>query len=210
MARFTGNVCRLCRREGHKLFLKGRRCESEKCAVERRNVPPGMNIRSRPRRLSDYGVHLRERQKVKRIYGVLQRQFMRYFHMAEAMKGNTGVNLLSILERRLDNVVVASGMALSRANARQLIGHGHFTVNGRKVDVPSYMVRVGDVIAPREKEKSKKLTADALQLNNDLKAPAWLELDREGAKVKVLNLPKREDVRFPDIQEQFIVELCSK
>lgn len=210
MARFTGNVCRQCRREGYKLFLKGRRCESEKCAVERRNVPPGMNIRSRPRRLSDYGVHLREKQKVKRIYGVLQRQFMRYFHMAESMKGNTGVNLLSILERRLDNVVDACGMSLSRPHARQLISHGHITVNGRKVDVASYMVRVGDVIAAAGREKGKKMIGDSLQLNNDRRPPGWMELDAANLQVKITNLPKREDFRFQDIQEQFIVELCSK
>ncbi|HEX9793146.1 MAG TPA: 30S ribosomal protein S4 [Planctomycetota bacterium] len=210
MARFTGNVCRLCRREGYKLFLKGRRCESQKCAVDRRNVPPGMNIRSRPRRLSDYGVHLREKQKVKRIYGVLERQFKRYFHMAERMKGNTGVNLLTILERRLDNVVDASGLALSRPHARQLIVHGHFTVNGRKVDIPSYMVRQGDVVAPRERDHSKKLVGDNLELNNDKTSPRWLEVDTATKAVKVLQNPAREDVRFQDIQEQFIVELCSK
>ena len=210
MARYTGNVCRLCRREGYKLFLKGRRCESEKCAVDRRNVPPGMNVRSRPRRLSDYGVHLREKQKLKRIYGVFERQFMRYFHMAESMKGNTGVNLLSILERRLDNVVDAVGMSLSRSHARQLINHGHFTVNGRKMDIPSYMVRVGDVIAPRDREKSQKLVADCLELNTDKSAPTWLQADAQAKTVKIMDLPSREQVRFQDIREQFIVELCSK
>ncbi|KAA3608211.1 MAG: 30S ribosomal protein S4 [Planctomycetota bacterium] len=210
MARYTGNVCRLCRREGYKLFLKGRRCESDKCAVDRRNVPPGMNIRSRPRRLSDYGVHLREKQKVKRIFGVMERQFRRYFQMADTMRGNTGVNLLTILERRMDNVVDATGLSLSRAHARQLINHGHFTVNGRKVDIPSYMVRVGDVIAPIAKEKSKKIVSECLELNNDKSAPSWLALDSDQKSVKVVNLPAREDLRFQDIQEQFIVELCSK
>ncbi len=210
MARFTGNVCRLCRREGYKLFLKGRRCESEKCAVDRRNVPPGTNIRSRPRRLSDYGVHLREKQKVKRIYGVLERQFKRYFHMAERMKGNTGVNLLTILERRLDNVVDAAGLSLSRPHARQLIVHGHFTVNGRRVDVPSYMVRPGDVIAPKSRERTRKLVAELLELNSDKTPPAWLAVDKGSASVKVLHNPARVDVRFPDIQEQFIVEFCSR
>lgn len=210
MARYHGNVCRLCRREGHKLFLKGRRCESEKCSVDRRNVPPGSNLRSRPRRLSDYGVHLREKQKVKRIYGVMERQFMRYFQLAERMKGNTGQNLLSILERRLDNVVDAAGIATSRPHARQLINHGHFTVNGRKVDIASYMVRPGDVIAAAKAEKSTKLIGENLELNTDKSVPNWIGLDRDAAKVTVNALPKREDVRFQDIQEQFIVELCSK
>lgn len=210
MARFTGNVCRLCRREGYKLFLKGRRCESEKCAVDRRNVPPGTNIRSRPRRLSDYGVHLREKQKVKRIYGVLERQFKRYFHMAERMKGNTGVNLLVILERRLDNVVDAAGMSLSRPHARQLIVHGHFTVNGRRVDVPSYMVRPGDVIAPKDRERTRKLVGELLELNSDKTPPSWLAVDRSSSTIKVLHIPTRADVRFPDVQEQFIVEFCSR
>jgi small subunit ribosomal protein S4 len=210
MARYSGNVCRLCRREGHKLFLKGRRCETEKCAVDRRNVPPGSNLRSRPRRLSDYGVHLREKQKVKRIYGVLERQFKRYFHNAERMKGNTGENLLSILERRLDNVVDAVGMSTSRPHARQLINHGHITVNGRKVDIASYMVRPGDVIVAKAKDKSKKAIADCLELNTDKSVPQWLALDREAAKITINSLPTRQDVRFQDIQEQFIVELCSK
>ncbi|MCH2100707.1 MAG: 30S ribosomal protein S4 [Planctomycetes bacterium] len=210
MARYNGNVCRLCRREGHKLFLKGRRCETEKCSVDRRNVPPGSNLRSRPRRLSDYGVHLREKQKVKRIYGVLERQFLRYFKLAERMKGNTGENLLSILERRLDNVVDAAGFATSRAHARQLINHGHFAVNGRKVDIASYMVRAGDVVEPVTKDRSKKIVAEFLELNNDKSVPNWIGLDRGDSKVTVNSLPKREDVRFQDIQEQFIVELCSK
>ena len=210
MARYTGNVCRLCRREGHKLFLKGRRCESEKCAVDRRNVPPGMNIRARTRRMSDYGVHLREKQKVKRIYGVLERQFKRYFQIAERMKGNTGVNLLSILERRLDNVVDASGMSLSRQHARQLINHGHFTVNGRKVDVSSYLVRPGDVIASSKKEKSSKMVEDCLTLSADKSVPGWIALDSGNKSATIQNNPTREVVRFQDIQEQFIVELCSK
>ncbi|TAH34950.1 MAG: 30S ribosomal protein S4 [Planctomycetota bacterium] len=210
MSRVTGPVCRLCRREGFKLFLKGRRCESEKCAVDRRNVPPGMNVNNRPKRLSDYGVHLREKQKAKRIYGVRERQFKRLFHMAERMKGNTGVNLLSILERRLDNVVDATGMSLSRSHARQLITHGHVAVNGRKVDIPSYMVRAGDVIAPVAKERARKLVADCLELNADKPVPNWLALDKEAASVRVNNLPAREDVRFQNIQEQFIVEICSK
>ncbi len=210
MARYTANVCRLCRREGHKLFLKGRRCETDKCAVDRRNIPPGMNVRARTRRLSDYGVHLREKQKVKRIFGVMERQFKRYFQMAERMRGNTGTNLLSLLERRLDNVVDASGMALSRFHARQMINHGHFTVNGRKVDICSYLVRPGDVIAPCEKEKSKKRALDCLTLNADKTAPGWLQVEAGTPAVKIAHVPTREDIRFQDIQEQFIVELCSK
>ncbi len=210
MARYHGNVCRLCRREGHKLFLKGRRCETEKCAVDRRNVPPGSDLRSRPRRLSDYGVHLREKQKVKRIYGVMERQFKRYFHNAEQMKGNTGENLLSILERRLDNVVDAAGMATSRPHARQLINHGHITINGRKVDIASYTVRTGDVVGVRGKENSKKVISECLELNSDKGAPQWMSVDRESNTITINALPKREDVRFQDIQEQFIIELCSK
>ena len=210
MARYHGNVCRLCRREGHKLFLKGVRCESEKCAVDRRNVPPGMNIRSRPRRLSDYGVHLREKQKVKRIYGVMERQFKRYFTMADRMKGNTGENLLQILERRLDDVVDAGGLSLSRPHARQLICHGHFAVNGRKVDIASYMVRVGDVITVREHDKSKALLKDIVEMAGDKEAPKWFEADRASATITIVALPTREELRFQDIQEQFIVELCSK
>lgn len=210
MSRVTAPVCRLCRREGFKLFLKGRRCESEKCAVDRRNVPPGMNMNNRPKRLSDYGVHLREKQKAKRIYGVRERQFKRYFHLAERMKGNTGVNLLSILERRLDNVVDAAGMSLSRSHARQLITHGHVAVNGRKVDIPSYMVRAGDMVTALGKDKARKMIADCLELNSDKSAPAWLAVDKTAGSVRINNLPAREDVRFQDIQEQFIVEICSK
>lgn len=210
MGRYTGNVCRLCRREGHKLFLKGRRCESEKCSVDRRNIPPGSNLRTRPRRLSDYGVHLREKQKVKRIYGVMERQFKRYFSEAERMRGNTGENLLSLLERRLDNVVDASGMSSSRPHARQLINHGHFLVNGRKIDIPSYLVRLGDVIQPCSNERSKKIVADQLELNNDKSAPQWITVDVNQGALTITTLPAREDVRFQDIEEQFIVELCSK
>jgi len=169
-----------------------------------------MNIRSRPRRLSDYGVHLREKQKVKRIYGVMERQFKRYFTMAERMKGNTGENLLQILERRLDNVVDAGGLSLSRAHARQLICHGHFAVNGRKVDIASYMVRVGDVISVREHDKSKALLKDVVEMAGDKEAPKWFEADRASAKITIVALPTREELRFQDIQEQFIVELCSK
>jgi len=160
--------------------------------------------------MSDYGVHLREKQKVKRIYGVLERQFKRYFQIAERMKGNTGVNLLSILERRLDNVVDASGMSLSRQHARQLINHGHFTVNGRKVDVSSYLVRPGDVIASSKKEKSSKMVEDCLTLSADKSVPGWIALDSGNKSATIQNNPTREVVRFQDIQEQFIVELCSK
>ena len=210
MARYHGNVCRLCRREGHKLFLKGKRCLSEKCSIDRRNVAPGLDMRSRPRRLSDYGVHLREKQKVKRIYGVFEKQFKRYFRMAERMKGNTGVNLLQILERRLDNVVDAVGMSYSRPHARQLINHGHFTVNGRKVDIASYMVRPGDVIKAAEREASKTLVSNSLELNVDQAPPGWLQVDRGEGTITVTGIPDRADIRFQDIREQFIVELCSK
>src|SRR5262245_46562073 len=164
MARYTGNKCKLCRREGMKLFLKGQRCFTDKCAVSRRDYPPGVHAQKRTK-VTDYGVRVREKQKLKRIYGVWERQFKHYFHEAERMKGNTGENMMSPLERRLDNVVLASGFALSRNHARQLINHGHFTVNGKWVDVASYSVRPGDLVSPRTKEKTKKMVAEALEVN---------------------------------------------
>ena len=208
MARYIGNKCKLCRREGMKLFLKGQRCFTDKCAVSRRDYPPGVHAQKRTK-VTDYGVHLREKQKLKRIYGVLEKQFTLYFKEAERIKGNTGENLMSLLERRLDNVVLASGFALSRNHARQLINHGHFTVNGKWVDVASYRVRPGDEVSPGSREKARKMIAEALEVNKTQPVPAWLELNRDTLTAKVIANPKRDDVPHP-IQEQLIIELCSK
>jgi small subunit ribosomal protein S4 len=207
MARFTGNVCKLCRREGMKLFLKGQRCFSEKCGINRRDYPPGMH--TRPRKTTDYAAQLREKQKAKRIYGVLERQFTKSYHEASRQKGNTGENLLVLLERRLDNVVLNLGLALSRFDARQLVAHGHVFVRGRRMNIPSYLVRVGDVIEIRGKEKIKKKAAEAVEINKGQGIPAWLEASPSEFKGKVIQLPRREDVPHP-INEQLIVELCSR
>ena len=208
MARYTGNKCKLCRREGMKLFLKGQRCFIEKCALSRRDYPPGVHAHRRSK-ITDYGLHLREKQKLKRIYGVLERQFRLYFKEAERMKGNTGANLLSLLERRLDNVVLASGFAFSRNHARQLVNHGHFRVNGRRVDIASFRVRPGDELTLGSKENTKKLVTDAAEINKSQSVPEWLEVSKEALVSKVVALPKRENIPHP-IQEQLVVEICSK
>lgn len=208
MARYVGNKCKLCRREGMKLFLKGQRCFTDKCAVSRRDYPPGVHAQKRTK-VTDYGVHLREKQKLKRIYGVLERSFGNCFSEAERMKGNTGENLMGLLERRLDNVVLACGFALSRNHARQLINHGHFTVNGRWVDVASFRVRAGDQVSPNQKEKTRKMVAEALEVNKSQPIPGWLEVNRDTLTALVVKNPVREDVPHP-IQEQLIIELCSK
>jgi small subunit ribosomal protein S4 len=208
MARYTGNKCKLCRREGMKLFLKGQRCFTDKCSLTRRDYPPGVHAQKRTK-VTDYGVRVREKQKLKRIYGVMERQFKLYFHQAARTKGNTGETLLALLERRLDNVVLASGFALSRNHARQLINHGHFTVNGKWVDVCSFQVRPGDVIAPRAKEKTKKAVAEAVEVNKSQPVPSWIEVNRDTLSARVVSIPRREDVPHP-IQEQLIIELCSK
>ena len=207
MARFTGNVCKLCRREGMKLFLKGQRCFSEKCAVNRRDYPPGMH--TRPRKTTEYAAQLREKQKVKRIYGVLERQFRKTFAEANRQKGNTGENLLVLLERRLDNVVLSLGLAQSRYDARQMVSHGHVFVRGRRMDIPSYLVRTGDEITVQGKDKIKKKASDAIELNKGQGVPSWLEASPADLRGKVIQLPKREDVPHP-INEQLIVELCSR
>lgn len=207
MARFTGNVCKLCRREGMKLFLKGQRCFSEKCGINRRDYPPG--VHTRPRKTTDYATQLREKQKAKRIYGVLERQFRKYFATAVRQKGNTGENLLLLLERRLDNVVLNLGLSQSRFDARQMVAHGHVFVNGRRNSVPSYLVRPGDLIEVRGKEKVKKKASEAVELNKGQGIPAWLEAMPSDLKGKVTQLPKREDIPHP-INEQLIVELCSR
>jgi small subunit ribosomal protein S4 len=208
MARYIGNKCKLCRREGMKLFLKGQRCFTDKCALSRRDYPPGVHAQKRSK-VTDYGVRLREKQKLKRIYGVLERQFRLYFKEAERLKGNTGENLLMLLERRLDNVVLASGFALSRNHARQLINHGHFTINDKRVDIASFQVRPGDVLKPSTKEKTKKIVGDAVEVNKSQPVPAWLSVSGDAMEAKVNGIPRREDVPHP-IQEQLIIELCSK
>src|SRR5678816_1211782 len=172
MSRYTGNKCKLCRREGMKLFLKGQRCFTDKCAVSRRDYPPGVHARKRTK-VTDYGVRMREKQKLKRIYGVAERQFKLYFREAERLKGNTGENLMMLLERRLDNVVLASGFALSRNHARQLINHGHFRVNGRRVAVVSYNLRAGDQITPSTKERSRTSVSEAVEVNKSQPVPGW-------------------------------------
>ncbi len=207
MASITRNVCKLCRREGMKLFLKGQRCFSEKCGVNRRDYPPGPH--QRPKKPTDYGTRLREKQKAKRIYGVLERQFRHYYKTASMQKGNTGENLLVLLERRLDNVVLNLGMALSRFDARQMVAHGHVWVNNRRVDIASYLVRPGDEISVRGSDKIKKKAAEAVEMNKGQAVPNWLEAAPTDLKGKVIQLPKREDVPHP-INEQLIVELCSR
>lgn len=209
MARYRGSVCRLCRRENARLFLKGDRCYSEKCAIDRRNYPPGQHGQLRPK-FSEYGVQLREKQKVKRIYGLMEDQFRSYFHRADRMKGITGENLLQLLERRLDNVAYRLGFASSRNEARQLVRHGHVVVNGRKVNVPSYLTRTGDLVEVRD--GSRKLTRVQAALESVVRrgVPSWLELDRDAFRGKVRELPKRDDLSTPEIHERLIVELYSK
>ncbi len=208
MARIHEAVCRLCRRDGMKLFLKGSRCDTPKCAFERRDVPPGMSG-ARRGKLTDYGVHLREKQRLKHYYGLMERQFRRYFQMAERAKGNTGDRLLSLLERRLDNIVYRLGMAQSRAQARLMVRHGHITVNGRRVDIPSYLVSVGDVIRvkqrPRSLEYVKRVSAEAQRA-----VPDFLERsDGDVPEGRVLRLPEASDVSIP-VQVQLVIEFCSR
>jgi small subunit ribosomal protein S4 len=207
MARNDNNVCKLCRREGVKLFLKGQRCFSEKCGVNRRNYPPGQHVR--PKKGTDYGTQLREKQKCKRVYGVLERQFQHYFSVAQRQKGNTGENLLVLMERRLDNVVLSLGLAFSRFDARQMVAHGHVHVNKKRVDIAGYLVRPGDEIEVRGTDKIKKKAGDAIEMNKGRALPAWLEATPTELKGRVIQLPKREDVSV-EIQEQLIIELCSK
>ena len=208
MARYLGASCRLCRREGLQLFLKGDRCYTDKCAIERRHYPPGQHGQRRSK-LSDYGLQLREKQKVKRIYGVLEKQFRGYFEKAERQKGVTGTNLLIFLERRLDNIVYRLGFANSRAQARQLVRHNQVQVNGRKVNLPSYLVKMGDAVQVTEKGRKLPLIQDALEAVARRGTPAWLELIKEEAQGRVIMFPGREDITMP-IQEHLIVELYSK
>ena len=208
MARYTGAVCRLCRREGQKLFLKGERCYTDKCGIERRKYAPGMHGQSR-KKLSEYGVQLREKQKARRYYGVLESQFAKYFEMANKQKGITGENLLSILESRLDNVVYRLGFGLSRPEARQLVTHGHFTVNGKKVNIASYLTSPGDVIAICEKSRSSEKIKEVLEKTESRNIPKWLDLDRNTLSGKVLAPAQRDDIDL-EIAEHLIVELYSK
>jgi len=208
MARYTGPVCRLCRRDGLKLFLKGTRCDTPKCAIERRENPPGQQQQRRGK-LTDYGQHLREKQKVKHYYGVLERQFRKYFEHAERGKGNTGDVLMSLLERRLDNIVHRLGFGQSRAQARQIIRHGHITVNGRKVDIPSYEVRVGDVIRVKNRAKSLDLVRGAMA-ESTRDVPDFLSRSETQIPEGIVGrLPAPDDVSIP-VQTQLIVELCSR
>ena len=207
MARYTDAKCRLCRREGAKLFLKGDRCNTEKCALERRAYPPGEHGQGRSKR-SDYGTQLREKQKVRRAYGILEKQFRSYFQKAERMKGITGENLLQLLERRLDNVVYRMGLASSRTEARQVVRHRHVTVNGKIVNIPSFLVKLGHEVAV--KEKSKTHGRVSVVVESPLReAPQWVEVDRKEMKGTILALPGREDVDLA-VQESLIVELYSK
>ena len=209
MARYTGAVCRLCRREGQKLFLKGDRCYTDKCALERRAYAPGMHGNARNKKLSEYGVQLREKQKARRYYGVLESQFAEYFEMASKRKGMTGENLLAILETRLDNVVYRLGFAMSRAEARQLVRHGHFTVNGKKVNIPSYLVSVGDTVELKDSSRSLDKFKGSLEANGSRVIPKWLDMDKNNNVAKVVAVPAREDIDLP-IEEHLIVELYSK
>ena len=209
MARLIGASCRLCRREGAKLFLKGSRCVSQKCSFDKRGYGPGQHGQGRRIKVSDYGMQLREKQKVKRIYGLLEKQFSSYFHKAERQKGVTGEILLQMLERRLDNVVFRSCFASSRPQARQMVKHSSVTVNGAKVNIPSYLVNKHDVVQIKMPEAKIKRVKDEFASNKDRGIPAWIEVDEAQLSARVANLPARDDVGFP-VQEQLIVELYSK
>ena len=208
MARYTGAVCRLCRREGQKLFLKGERCYTDKCGLTRRAYAPGQHGQGR-KKLSGYGLQLREKQKARRYYGVLEGQFRHYFELANKKAGVTGENLLAILESRLDNVVYRLGFGTSRPEARQLVRHGHFTVNGQKVNIPSYLVKVGDVIAIKEDSKSSEKIKNVIEITASRIVPKWLDLDNNTLTGKVVAVAEREDIDLP-LEEHLIVELYSK
>ncbi len=210
MARYIGPVCRQCRREGMKLFLKGERCHSEKCAIEKRNFIPGQHGKARAKKIVGYGLQLREKQKVRRVYGVLERQFRITFEKAALQKGITGENLMQNLERRLDSVIFRMGFGTSRAQARQVVGHGHIDLNGRKCNIPSAMVKVGDVISVRENSKNNATILAARDATAHAPAPNWIDVDREGLKGRIQSLPKREDLVQIQLNEQLIVELYSK
>lgn len=208
MSRYKDEQCRICRREGQKLFLKGSRCYTDKCSITRRNYAPGEHGQGR-KKISEYGTQLREKQKTKAFYGVGEKQFRKYFEMAENKKGITGEMLLQILESRLDNVVYRLGFGTSRAQARQLVNHGHFEVNGKKVDIPSYLIKAGDVISVRESKKDNKTIKENIEINAARPVPEWLEKDMDKMQGKVIRLASREDVDLP-VEEHLIVELYSK
>ncbi len=208
MARYTGALCRLCRREGEKLFLKGTRCYTEKCGIERRKYAPGQHGQGRGK-LSDYGIQLRAKQKVRRIYGVMENQFRIYFKKASMMKGITGEVLLQLLERRLDNVVYRMGFAANRREARQLVKHGHFLVNGRSSDIPSHILRPGDAVEVKESSKGLQAVSESLSIAEHRGFPEWIEIDAQGLKGKFVRIPTRDEMQLP-VQEQLIVELYSK
>jgi small subunit ribosomal protein S4 len=209
LANYTGSDCRICRRENVKLFLKGDRCYSDKCAFDRRSYPPGEHGERRGRKISDYGIQLREKQKIKRIYGLSEKQFHLFFERADRQKGITGTNLLIALERRLDNVVYRLGFASSRGQARQLVQHSHFLVNGRKVNIPSLLVKVGDAVEVRDRSRKIQLVQDSLDAVVRRGVPQWLDLEKDNLKGVVKSLPVREDLTMP-MQEQLVVELYSK
>jgi small subunit ribosomal protein S4 len=208
MARYTGPVCRQCRREGVKLYLKGDKCYGDKCAFTKRSYAPGQHGQGR-KKVSEYGIQLREKQKARRVYGILEGQFRAYFDKAERQKGITGENLLVLLERRLDNVVFRLGFGASRNQARQLVRHGHFTVNGRKVNIPSYLIKPGDLIQVGETSKESPLIKEIFESLSQKNVPAWLEMSAQDMSGKVVRYPNREEIDIP-IQEHFIVELYSR
>ncbi|MFO0752991.1 MAG: 30S ribosomal protein S4 [Thermodesulfovibrionales bacterium] len=208
MARYTGPLCRLCRREGEKLFLKGTRCYTEKCGVERRKYPPGQHGQNRGK-LSDYGMQLREKQKARRMYWIMEDQFRQYFEEASRMKGITGEVLLQLLERRLDNIVYRMGFGLNRREARQLVKHGHFLVNGKKSDIPSHLLRPGDTVEVRAASKEVEAVKESLSIAEHRGFPEWVEVDTKDMKGKFVRVPSREEMQVP-VQEQLIVELYSK
>ncbi|MDP4092462.1 MAG: 30S ribosomal protein S4 [Bacillota bacterium] len=208
MARYIDASCRLCRREGEKLFLKGQRCYTNKCSVSRRSYAPGQHGQQK-KKMSEYGIQLREKQKARRFYGILESQFSKYFEMASSKKGITGENLLQILETRFDNVVYRLGLSTSRPEARQLVRHAHFTVNGKKVNIPSYLLKVGDVITVRDTSKDSPKFKSVVDIAGGRVIPKWLEFDEENLSGKVVSLPSREDIDLP-VKEHLIVELYSK
>jgi len=210
MARYTGPVCRLCRREGMKLFLKGERCHTEKCAIERRNFVPGQHGKDRKPKIVGYGLQLREKQKARRYYRLLETQFRNLFEKASAMPGVTGEHLLAMLEKRLDNTIYRMGLGTSRAQSRQMVRHGHFQVNGRKVNIPSFQVKPGDVIEVREGSKNNPAILGARDATAHAPTPNWIELDRDALRGRILAQPKREELVQIQLNEQLIVELYSK
>ena len=210
MARYKGPVCRLCRREGMKLFLKGERCHTEKCAIERRNFVPGQHGKDRKPKIVGYGLQLREKQKTRRYYRLLETQFRNLFEKASAMPGITGENLLGMLEKRLDNVVYRMGLGTSRAMTRQMVRHGHFSVNGRKVNIPSFQVRPNDTVEVRERSRNNPTILSSRDATAHAPTPSWIEFDRDNLKARILAQPKRDELVQIQINEQLIVELYSK